>query len=231
MTGSRLYDVVRVGTAAQKVLTRSLELYKKDCKSVIESSSVLRSVYENSTLLQIGVRASGSDLFKKTAVPKQQRYAARKETEVAKAPGAGSGVKQGVSTTFETAKRPTVAPQQHTSPGTANVNQVREYSTSKKDERKYEMESSAVPASRIERLFHYGSLATGLGMGALSEGIRRLGSSDSGSAQGSVMLSPANLERMVRKFSQMRGAVLKVGQLLSFQGMCFFYNPGIWTND
>lgn len=215
MTGSRLYDAVRVGTAAQKVLTRSLELYKKDCKSVIESSSVLRSVYENSTLLQIGLRASGSDLFKKSAPKRYTKREPDSAKMAAMAAAASAGVKQGGST-FETAKRPTVAQQQHTSPGTANVNQIREYST-KKEERQYEMESSAVPASRIERLFHYGSLATGLGMGALSEGIRRLGS-DSSSSQGSVMLSPANLERMVRKFSQMRGAVLKVGQLLSFQG-------------
>lgn len=75
-----------------------------------------------------------------------------------------------------------------------------------------------MPSSRIERLFHYGSLATGMGFGALSEGIRRLGGdSNPGS---SILLSPANLERMVKKFSQMRGAVLKVGQLLSFQGKC-----------
>lgn len=83
------------------------------------------------------------------------------------------------------------------------------------------MQSSAVPSSRLERLVHFGSLATGLGMGALSEGFRRLGSNDSTAAgpRSSVILSPANLERMVKKFSQMRGAVLKVGQLLSFQGI------------
>lgn len=78
------------------------------------------------------------------------------------------------------------------------------------------MESSSVPSSRLERLFHYGSLATGIGLGALTEGIRRIGSHQDSSIS-SVVLSPANLERMVKKFSQMRGAVLKVGQLLSFQ--------------
>lgn len=78
------------------------------------------------------------------------------------------------------------------------------------------MESSEVPATRFERMLHYGSLATSLGFGALTEGIRRIGSTDEQKGK-SVFLSPANLERMVRKFSQMRGAVLKVGQLLSFQ--------------
>lgn len=78
------------------------------------------------------------------------------------------------------------------------------------------MESSEVPSTRMERLFHYGSLATSIGIGAISESIRRIGSQEKSSVS-SAVLSPANLERMVRKFSMMRGAVLKVGQLLSFQ--------------
>lgn len=76
------------------------------------------------------------------------------------------------------------------------------------------MESSPVPSSRVERLFHYGSLATGLGLGIISESIRRIGDSE---AKGSLVLNPANLERMTKKLSQMRGAALKIGQLLSFQ--------------
>lgn len=78
------------------------------------------------------------------------------------------------------------------------------------------MESSSVPSSRIERLFHYGSLATGMGLGAITESIRRIGNDTH--PKSSALLSPANLERMVKKFSQMRGAVLKIGQLISFQG-------------
>jgi aarF domain-containing kinase len=76
------------------------------------------------------------------------------------------------------------------------------------------MESSPVPSSRVERLFHYGSLATGIGLGVLTESIRRLGDSN---AKGSLVFNPANLERMTKKLSQMRGAALKIGQLLSFQ--------------
>ena len=33
----------------------------------------------------------------------------------------------------------------------------------------------------------------------------------------SLVLSPQNIERMARKFSKMRGAALKLGQMLSFQ--------------
>jgi aarF domain-containing kinase len=108
---------------------------------------------------------------------------------------------------------------------------VRHYSTSSKSddggkvgtaERKdFVMDSSPVPSSRLGRLFHYGSLATGMGIGALTETIRRMGDEGSSKSSSSVFFSPANLERLVKKLSQMRGAALKVGQLLSFQDQKF----------
>jgi aarF domain-containing kinase len=33
------------------------------------------------------------------------------------------------------------------------------------------------------------------------------------------MFSEANVERLVKKLSRMRGAALKLGQMMSFQGM------------
>ena len=36
--------------------------------------------------------------------------------------------------------------------------------------------------------------------------------------QGSFLLSAGNLERLVSKLSRMRGAALKLGQMISFQG-------------
>ena len=36
------------------------------------------------------------------------------------------------------------------------------------------------------------------------------------------MLNPANVERLVRKLGKMRGAALKLGQMMSFQGMINF---------
>jgi len=78
------------------------------------------------------------------------------------------------------------------------------------------MKASRVPSSQLGRLFHYGGLAAGMTMGALGESFKRAtgGSSD----VGSVMLSPSNMDRLVRKLSRMRGAALKMGQMLSFQG-------------
>ncbi|KXN85149.1 hypothetical protein AN958_11639 [Leucoagaricus sp. SymC.cos] len=77
------------------------------------------------------------------------------------------------------------------------------------------LQSSKVPSSRIGRLFHYGGLAASLGYGAATELLRRTGSSNE--AQGSLIMTEANIRRLVSKLSQMRGAALKLGQFLSIQ--------------
>ncbi|KIV80508.1 hypothetical protein, variant [Exophiala sideris] len=74
------------------------------------------------------------------------------------------------------------------------------------------MRESRVPSSRFGRLVEYGGLAASMAFGAVSESITR-----SGGAQGSLMLSAANMERLVAKLSKMRGAALKLGQMMSFQ--------------
>ncbi|KAN0080090.1 ABC1 family domain containing protein [Tylopilus felleus] len=78
------------------------------------------------------------------------------------------------------------------------------------------LQASKVPSSRIGRLFHYGGLAASLGYGAASEIIRRSTASDD-SQQGSLMMTEANIKRLVSKLSQMRGAALKLGQFMSIQ--------------
>jgi len=98
------------------------------------------------------------------------------------------------------------------------------------------LQSSKVPSSPIGRLFHYGGLflfplcyaiifiihspglAASLGYGAAAEFLRRT-SSGSGEAKGSLIMTEANIRRLVSKLSQMRGAALKIGQFLSIQGM------------
>ncbi|KAF8169115.1 ABC1 family-domain-containing protein [Mycena galopus ATCC 62051] len=80
-----------------------------------------------------------------------------------------------------------------------------------------QLQSSKVPSSRLGRLFHYGGLAASLGYGAASEIIRRTASPSSEGPQQSVMMTEANITRLVSKLSQMRGAALKLGQFLSIQ--------------
>ncbi|KAK6502614.1 hypothetical protein TWF506_003194 [Arthrobotrys conoides] len=93
------------------------------------------------------------------------------------------------------------------------------------------MSASPVPSSRLDRLFHYGSLAAGMTLGAISESVKRAtGSNDSsstttasssGSGGGGLVLNPQNIERLVKTLSKMRGAALKLGQMLSFQDSTF----------
>jgi aarF domain-containing kinase len=56
-----------------------------------------------------------------------------------------------------------------------------------------------------------------MAFGAVGEGLRRMTGSKEDYA-GSIMFSPGNMERLVAKLSKMRGAALKLGQMLSFQG-------------
>jgi aarF domain-containing kinase len=78
----------------------------------------------------------------------------------------------------------------------------------------YQMLESRVPSSRFGRLWQYAGLGTSMAFGAVSETIRRAsGSQDTGS----IMFSAGNMERMVAKLSKMRGAALKLGQMLSIQ--------------
>ncbi|KAI9036060.1 protein kinase COQ8 [Aspergillus affinis] len=80
----------------------------------------------------------------------------------------------------------------------------------------YKMVESRIPSSRLGRLWQYGGLATSMAFGAVGEGLRRVtGSAED--ANGSIILSAGNMERLVAKLSKMRGAALKLGQMMSFQ--------------
>ena len=54
-------------------------------------------------------------------------------------------------------------------------------------------------------------------LGAVGESFRRA-TGGGGDSSGSLMLSARNMERLVAKLSRMRGAALKLGQMISFQG-------------
>lgn len=84
----------------------------------------------------------------------------------------------------------------------------------------------AVPSSRVGRLMNYSGLVAGLGLGTLAEVAKRqLGLGKTGSSKtditGSAFLSEANAERIVTTLCKMRGAALKLGQMLSIQDNSF----------
>uniref|UniRef100_A0A8C4NXV1 Coenzyme Q8B n=1 Tax=Dicentrarchus labrax TaxID=13489 RepID=A0A8C4NXV1_DICLA len=85
-----------------------------------------------------------------------------------------------------------------------------------------------VPATRISRLVNFGGLAVGLGIGAIAEvakqsfGGKQKG--EMGALLDSPLLSEANAERIVNTLCKVRGAALKIGQMLSIQDNSFI-NP------
>ena len=72
----------------------------------------------------------------------------------------------------------------------------------------------AVPAGRLARLARLGSLASGVAGGMLAEGARQLGQGRRPKIS-DLLLTPANARRVAEQLAQLRGAAMKVGQLLS----------------
>ncbi|MBX3674412.1 MAG: AarF/ABC1/UbiB kinase family protein [Burkholderiales bacterium] len=74
-----------------------------------------------------------------------------------------------------------------------------------------------VPQSRLERLARIGLAAGELAVGAATEGIRRLARGEAAEL-GTALLSGANAKRLATRLARLRGAAMKIGQLVSLQG-------------
>jgi predicted unusual protein kinase regulating ubiquinone biosynthesis (AarF/ABC1/UbiB family) len=72
----------------------------------------------------------------------------------------------------------------------------------------------AVPTGRIARLGSFGRLAGGVAGGMLAEGARRLAAGER-PRLGDLMLTPANATRVADRLSHLRGAAMKLGQMIS----------------
>lgn len=77
-----------------------------------------------------------------------------------------------------------------------------------------EAKTSPVPGGRWSRLARLGSLATGVAGGMLAEGARQFSQGRRPSVS-DMLLTPANARRVTQQLAQLRGAAMKVGQLLS----------------
>ena len=74
-----------------------------------------------------------------------------------------------------------------------------------------------VPTSPITRAMHFGGLGLGLAAGAAAAAVRRgAGFQEAEGAAGSLVMTEANVERLASTLCRLRGAALKVGQMLSF---------------
>ncbi|RVU43776.1 ABC1 kinase family protein [Rubrivivax rivuli] len=77
--------------------------------------------------------------------------------------------------------------------------------------------AATVPEGRTRRLLHFGRAVGEMAAGAAAEGVAQLARGQR-PALAQLMLTPANARRLAERLSQMRGAVMKVGQLLSMDG-------------
>ncbi|KAK7103810.1 atypical kinase COQ8B, mitochondrial-like [Littorina saxatilis] len=128
----------------------------------------------------------------------------------------------------------------HTGSSSSGQTQTSSFSTATKEKKRITIppvqklsaraRERKVPANRISRLMSYGSLAAGLGAGAMAEITRRsLGLSKENKLTGGIVeaspfLTEANVERIVNTLCRVRGAALKLGQMLSIQDNSFI-NP------
>ncbi len=72
----------------------------------------------------------------------------------------------------------------------------------------------AVPGGRLSRLGVFGRLAGGVAGGVIAEGARRLADGQR-PRMGDLLLTPANIGRVADQLSHLRGAAMKLGQMIS----------------
>ena len=71
-----------------------------------------------------------------------------------------------------------------------------------------------VPSARLSRLAGFGQLAGGVAGGVLAEGMRRLARGERPHLS-DLLLTPANAMRVTEQLSRLRGAAMKLGQMIS----------------
>ena len=72
----------------------------------------------------------------------------------------------------------------------------------------------AVPSTRLGRVAGFGRLASGVAGGMLAEGARRLANGERLSAE-DLLLTTGNAKRLADRLSHLRGAAMKLGQIIS----------------
>ena len=81
-------------------------------------------------------------------------------------------------------------------------------------EHRKSQKNRSVPQGRLSRLGHFGRLASGVAGGMIAEGARRLADGDRPTMR-DMMLTPGNAARMANRLSHLRGAAMKLGQMIS----------------
>ena len=72
----------------------------------------------------------------------------------------------------------------------------------------------AVPSGRASRMGHFGRLAAGVAGGMLAEGARRIADGERPRMR-DMLLTPGNIGKVADRLSHLRGAAMKLGQMIS----------------
>ncbi len=81
-------------------------------------------------------------------------------------------------------------------------------------DQKFSGKGAAVPSGRFSRFARFGGLATGVAGGMLVNGARQIAQGKRPSIS-ELLLTPANAIKVTNQLSQLRGAAMKIGQLMS----------------
>ncbi|NEV60624.1 ABC1 kinase family protein [Thiorhodococcus minor] len=81
---------------------------------------------------------------------------------------------------------------------------------------------TAVPSKRLSRLWHLGRATTDLAAGIGFTGLVDMARTRGGGQPARIQLSPEHTRRFTDRLAKMRGAVMKMGQLMSMDGSDIF---------
>ncbi|CDK25653.1 unnamed protein product [Kuraishia capsulata CBS 1993] len=220
MLNRRIYELFSISSSAIKVAREASGLVAKEVEDALKTTKLLQPLRNDNALWQElrakSDEAKGVKEFQGSEIVPDIYQLAHEKSVVAAATAAKHPSKskrsKSASKTIKNER------------GFHTMSRIRNEDNFKKPKvigeavkPEFEMSQSAVPSTRIGRLFHYGALAAGIGLNMAAEGAKKYATSGTAPDIGSLMLSPANIERMAKKFSRMRGAALKIGQMLSFQ--------------
>ncbi|RLV92649.1 Atypical kinase COQ8 mitochondrial [Spathaspora sp. JA1] len=199
--GKTLYELATIACSFSKVLTGSFRILERDVSQI----GIFKSIRDCDTQ-----KPMWDEIQRKS-------HSARNNNKTTPSSTSPSDLSKG-SPFDGPQKRSYTTKSGPSENGQEQHQQPTEIIGARKEPTGFQMSQSEVPSSRLSRIFHYGTLAAGMGYGAAKEGLKGYmsGNSKDLSMKG-LMLSAGNIERLAKKFSKMRGAALKIGQMLSFQ--------------
>ncbi|XP_040179101.1 atypical kinase COQ8B, mitochondrial [Rana temporaria] len=141
--------------------------------------------------------------------------------------GAGmSGMNMGQARSYSTVRGLT-ADELQRARGAKTNNEAEDHGKPKRQKLSERARERKVPASRLSRMANFGGLAVSLGIGALTEVAKQSLKGEKKTEAGTAVLetnslmTEGNAEKIVDTLCKVRGAALKIGQMLSIQDNSF----------